>query len=130
MSKNVKKRRAHFRAVLDKRLGKDTVDALLPSVQQAKPVSKPKRKAKDNFYSSWEWKGVRYEALLLHGRRCQCCGWSPTDGGTGYLVVDHIKPKANYPHLALDINNLQVLCNDCNMGKARKHEHDFRDTFK
>jgi 5-methylcytosine-specific restriction endonuclease McrA len=83
-----------------------------------------KQGAKD-FYLSWEWKRLRYQALKLHGRRCQCCGWAPGDSD-GHLVVDHIKPRRHYPELELDLSNLQVLCNDCNMGKGSAYEDDFR----
>lgn len=82
----------------------------------------------DAFYASWEWKRVRYEAIKLHGRRCQCCGWEPGQSA-GHLVVDHIKPRRRYPELELDLSNLQVLCNDCNMGKGAAYEDDFR-TFE
>lgn len=90
---------------------------------------KPTRQAKTSakgFYASWEWKKLRYEALNLHGRRCQCCGWSPNDTPHGHLVVDHIKPRSKRPDLELEITNVQVLCNDCNMGKSNTHENDFR----
>ena len=85
-----------------------------------------RKKVALTFYESWEWKEARYSAIKRHGRRCQCCGWSPGDTREGYLVVDHIKPLALYPELALDGRNHQVLCNDCNMGKGRKHQDDFR----
>ena len=78
------------------------------------------------FYGQWAWKRVRYEALKLHGQRCQCCGWQPGDTKSGHLVVDHIKPRKKYPELALDRSNLQVLCNDCNMGKSDHYEDDWR----
>ena len=81
---------------------------------------------KPDFYQSWEWKEARFKALKIHGRRCLCCGWSPVSGGENHLVVDHIKPIRTHPHLALDPNNHQVLCNDCNMGKSYKHTDDFR----
>jgi hypothetical protein len=77
------------------------------------------------FYLSWEWKAARFEAIKRHGRRCQCCGWTPGCGGS-YLVVDHIKPLRTHPHLALAQSNMQVLCNDCNMGKSWRHTDDFR----
>ena len=76
------------------------------------------------FYDTWGWKRARMEALRRYGRRCMCCGWTPGDG-PGFLAVDHIKPLALHPHLALAQDNLQVLCNDCNMGKCRE-EDDFR----
>lgn len=78
-----------------------------------------------DFYQSWEWQAARFVALKRHGRKCQCCGWSPSDGGS-FLVVDHIKPIRTHPHLALDPENHQVLCNNCNMGKSWHHTDDFR----
>lgn len=88
----------------------------MPAIVAAKP---------DSFYSSWAWKDLRYKAIKLHGRKCQCCGWVPADGN-GRLVVDHIKPRRKHPKLELELSNLQVLCNDCNMGKSNKHNDDFR----
>lgn len=87
---------------------------------------KSKKSKPDGFYSSWEWKRARYEALKIHGQRCQCCGWQPGDTNHGHLVVDHIKPRSKFPASALDVGNLQVLCNDCNMGKSNIHVDDFR----
>lgn len=78
------------------------------------------------FYGSWEWKKVRYKAIKRCGQRCLCCGWRPGDTKVGFLVVDHIKPKSKYPELCLEVTNLQVLCNDCNMGKSNIYEDDFR----
>lgn len=49
---------------------------------------------------------------------------SPKDGVK--LHVDHIKPKSLFLHLAYDLNNLQVLCEDCNMGKSNKDDTDWR----
>lgn len=84
-------------------------------------------KIKDGgFYASWEWKRLRYEAIKLHGQRCQCCGWRPGDTPNNRLVVDHIKSIRRYPHLKLVLKNLQVLCNDCNMGKGADYEDDWR----
>ena len=90
-----------------------------------KEYSKYKYTASQIFYSTDEWRKVRYEALKRHGAKCQCCGRSPKIHGV-VLHVDHIKPRSKYPHLALDINNLQVLCEDCNMGKKAHDETDWR----
>lgn len=78
------------------------------------------------FYDTWEWKEARFAALKRHGRQCQCCGWTPGSSAGNYLVVDHIKPLRLHPQRALDPDNHQVLCNDCNMGKSFKHQDDFR----
>lgn len=97
------------------------------SAHTRKPIkSGSRKKASDAFYASWEWAQVRYEALQIHGRQCMCCGWTPEPGGKGKLCVDHIKPRSKYPALALDVNNLQVLCSLCNRGKSNIYEDDFR----
>ena len=85
------------------------------------------RTTRKGFYSSWEWKAVRYEAIRTSGQRCSCCGWQPGDTKHGYLVVDHIKPRSKFPDLELEPTNLQVLCNDCNMGKSNLSCDDWRD---
>ena len=72
------------------------------------------------FLFSPEWKKLRYEVIAIFGRRCMCCGSGER------ICVDHIKPRKRYPHLALDINNLQILCGDCNEGKGNWDETDFR----
>lgn len=63
-------------------------------------------------------------ALDKHGARCQCCGASAVQGAV--MNVDHIKPRKTHPHLALDIDNLQVLCNECNHGKGNWNTTDWR----
>jgi hypothetical protein len=81
--------------------------------------------AKSNdFLKTYEWRKVRMEVLKKHGARCQCCGASPKEGIV--LNVDHIKPRKLFPHLALDINNLQVLCAECNHGKGNWDQTDWR----
>ena len=76
------------------------------------------KKTGASFYSSWEWKKLRFQTFERLGRRCMCCGWSPDQGGKGHLCVDHIKPRSKFPSLELEPTNMQVLCNSCNMGKS------------
>lgn len=76
------------------------------------------------FLKSREWRELRFEAFLKYGRICKCCGAKPPEV---VLHVDHIKSRYRYPELALDLNNLQVLCSDCNRGKGIK-EADFRES--
>lgn len=76
------------------------------------------------FYKSREWKRLRYAALARHGRRCLCCGASPTNGTR--IVVDHIKPVRTHPHLRFRLDNLQVLCDACNVGKGSHDRTDWR----
>lgn len=95
--------------------------------KEKKAAKRKKTKTKKigkSFYSSWEWKKLRYKVLVEHGAVCMCCGASKDDGAR--IVVDHIKPISKFPHLALDENNTQILCNDCNMGKSNTDYTDFR----
>jgi len=77
------------------------------------------------FYRTKKWRELRYKVLVKYGRRCACCGTTPDSGAV--MHVDHIKPRSKYPKLELDINNLQVLCEDCNIGKLNYSSEDFRD---
>jgi 5-methylcytosine-specific restriction endonuclease McrA len=80
--------------------------------------------ATDVFLESYEWRRARMEALKKCGARCQCCGAAPKDGIR--VNVDHIKPRKLYPELALDLNNLQILCEVCNHGKGNWDMTDWR----
>lgn len=77
-----------------------------------------------NFYNSREWREVRYEVLREYGAQCQCCGRTAKDGCV--MHVDHIKPRYFHPHLALEKSNLQILCDDCNIGKGARDATDWR----
>lgn len=78
----------------------------------------------DAFLSTYEWRKVRMEALKKYGPKCQCCGATPATGAV--MNVDHIKPRKKWPSLALDVNNLQILCHDCNHGKGNWDDTDWR----
>ena len=80
----------------------------------------------DAFLQTYEWRKVRMEALKKYGARCQCCGATPAHGAV--MNVDHIKPRKIFPHLALDINNLQILCHECNHGKGNWDMTDWRES--
>lgn len=90
-------------------------------------VAKPRVKyiPSEEFFTSREWRELRYKALEINGGACQCCGRSRKAHGV-ILHVDHIKPRSKYPELQLDISNLQVLCEDCNLGKSNKFCTDWR----
>jgi len=75
----------------------------------------------DDFYQSREWLELRYRALCASQGKCQCCG------ARGRLHVDHIKPRSKYPNLQLSLSNLQILCDECNLGKSNIDETDWRD---
>jgi 5-methylcytosine-specific restriction endonuclease McrA len=83
-----------------------------------------KKPGKTDFYSSRAWRDVRYEAIKRADGHCEACGRSPKDGVV--LHADHVKPRSKYPHLALELANIQILCEDCNMGKSNRDETDWR----
>jgi len=78
----------------------------------------------DGFYESREWRELRYKALVSYGPICQCCGASRKNGSV--IHVDHIKPRSKFPELQLVISNLQILCEECNLGKSNKDSTDWR----
>ena len=78
----------------------------------------------DNFYLTPQWRAVRYRALRKYGGCCQCCGARATPNHP--IHVDHIKPRSRYPELSLRLDNLQVLCEDCNKGKSDTDTIDWR----
>jgi len=85
------------------------------------------REIPDAFLQSYEWRRVRMVVLKRDGAKCRCCGATPIDGRV--MNVDHIKPRKHFPQLALDLNNLQVLCDVCNHGKGNWDETDWRQEF-
>lgn len=90
-----------------------------------KPSDRKKSKEKrGGFYDTNKWTRLRYMALKEHGAACQCCGATRKDGVK--MHVDHIKPRSKYPELELELTNLQVLCEPCNMGKLNIDETDWR----
>lgn len=77
----------------------------------------------DGFYKSREWLDLRYRVLRKFGQVCMLCGQDK-----GRMHVDHIRPRSKAPALALNFDNLQVLCEECNLGKSNKDSQDFRTT--
>ncbi|EBL2669804.1 HNH endonuclease [Salmonella enterica] len=86
--------------------------------------SKPDTNTAKTFYQSTEWRRLRYQALKLYGAKCACCGRSAKHGRV--MHVDHIKPRSKYPELALEITNLQILCDECNVSKSNTDDIQWR----
>lgn len=93
---------------------------------KARPVFEPEPPYSQGmgklFYRTREWRDVRYKALVKYGKKCQCCGETG-----GYIHVDHILPRSLYPEKELSLENLQILCEACNMGKSNTDTTDWRD---
>lgn len=106
----------------DEAVAKARTDQRLKARKKTKRKARGKKKPQPqiSFYASWEWKKVRYETIKRYGPVCMCCGSDEK------IVVDHIRPRSRFPELELDLDNLQVLCNDCNMGKSNDDYTDFR----
>ena len=72
---------------------------------------------KSEFYGTKEWRELRWKVLIESDGRCVYCGRSRNKHGVT-IHVDHIKPRSKYPFLELEKSNLQVTCEDCNLGKG------------
>lgn len=90
----------------------------------ARPAYQTLRALPGGFYQSDAWRRVRYGALVSAGGCCAACGARPAPGRS--LHVDHIKPASRFPDLALEPSNLQVLCEECNLGKGAHDSTDWR----
>lgn len=83
-----------------------------------------KVKDKTDFLQTKEWAILRHQAFAKYGNQCACCGIGPEQGAI--LHVDHIKPRSLYPELESCIDNLQILCQLCNVGKSNVSEMKWR----
>jgi hypothetical protein len=70
-------------------------------------------------YYGESFRKLRLQVFLRDGEVCAYCNEKPKPGIS--LTVDHIKPVSKFPELALDIDNLQVLCWECNQKKSNKY---------
>lgn len=99
----------------------------LRKVVRAKANKQPEtpnsRQARQEFYKSQEWRALRFQVLKEQGARCCLCG---TNSDQAIMHVDHIIPLSWDWSLRLTKSNLQVLCEDCNLGKRNSDATDFR----
>lgn len=92
------------------------------------PRRRKKKKVKNKvngFYQSREWRELRVRVIEWHEGKCAMCGRTHKEHGV-VIHIDHIKPRSKYPELELRFDNLQILCEDCNLGKSNKYETDWR----
>lgn len=59
----------------------------------------------------------------IESKCCKC-------GSQKSLHLDHIKPVSKYPEQYLNKDNMQILCEVCNLEKSNKNENDYRTRDK
>jgi 5-methylcytosine-specific restriction endonuclease McrA len=72
-----------------------------------------KKSGRMSLYRSPQWMALRKRVIKTYGRACMKCGCV-----TQSPHIDHIKPRARFPHLTFVFDNLQVLCAPCNQEKG------------
>ncbi|MBE5935809.1 MAG: HNH endonuclease [Lachnospiraceae bacterium] len=80
-------------------------------IETKETFEEQKRKERNKMTDS-----LRYDILKRDNYRCQICGVTAKEGAK--LHVDHIKPIAKGGKTQPD--NLQTLCDRCNLGKSDK----------
>ena len=95
----------------------------LTSEYEEKITKKPTRE-KTGFYDSEPWRLIRLQVFKKYAKVCMKCGSKKK------LHIDHIKPRSLYPELELTFDNLQILCETCNMEKSNKNCIDYRPDRK
>ncbi|MGB6200993.1 MAG: HNH endonuclease signature motif containing protein [Candidatus Acidiferrales bacterium] len=81
--------------------------------QTPTPADANARKAGKRTPRNLNWR-LRALVLMRDGARCRLCGAVPDDDVR--LHVDHVKPWSKGGETVLE--NLQILCNVCNIGKG------------
>ena len=94
-------------------------------VIKSKVTNKLRKQTNLDFYQSKKWRSLRYRVLKKYNGCCMLCGESHKKHGI-VLHVDHIKPRSKYPKLELSFENMQLLCEACNLGKSNTDDTDWR----
>lgn len=88
-----------------------------------KHTHKSKNRSGDPFYNSRPWKRLR-AAKLLASPMCECDDCKVSGALVPASVVDHIKPRCDYPELELDYDNLR------SMSERHHNRRTARDEMK
>lgn len=115
----LRKKRRRLRGLSKRQLLRD-LEAAKEKIERLKVVTRSLPKIHP-FYSSQEWKELRYFVLRVYGRVCMACGTT-----AGAMNVDHIMPISRAVERKLDPRNLQILCPPCNAGKSNRDATDYR----
>ena len=97
-------------------------------VENGPSIYRNQEKPAEGFYSSHAWKELRYIALRNSEGCCNLCGARAADGLQ--IHVDHIVPRSVDSSKELDLENTQVLCGDCNVGKSNRDSIDRRKLWE
>jgi hypothetical protein len=97
-------------------IDKESKNELIDSKQIEKVRKKPKQKMNKPEDKREISLSLRYKVLVKYNFTCAKCGKSPAKDFGVELQVDHIHPFSKGGKTTL--NNLQVLCKDCNLGKG------------
>jgi len=105
---------------------KNEINSLLKQIEELKAKNIPEKKkiiSKTThwLYDSDRWKALRYDVFKRFGFKCLACNATNVE-----LHIDHIVPVSKDRSKAFEIENLQVLCRDCNLSKSNKHSDDLR----
>jgi 5-methylcytosine-specific restriction endonuclease McrA len=81
----------------------------------------------NRWYDLRSWFIRLCETELGRTLHCFKCNREFPPGQRKGMHVDHIDPVAHAPHKSLDPDNIQILCDDCNIWKsARRGQPDYR----
>ena len=86
----------------------------MKQIQKAQSTATFLRQQERNRMST----SLRYQVLSRDNSRCTSCGATPPTHGVS-LHVDHIVPVSKGGKT--EMNNLQTLCEPCNLGKSNRH---------
>lgn len=115
--------------VLKKKVRKYNIrEAVAKEIEARVGVLSKEQVLSKGFYKTQQWRTLRYHFLRDCDGRCVCCGASKDDGIM--MHVDHIIPRTVDWEKALDFTNLQLLCEDCNIGKSNIFTDDWRGKKK
>jgi hypothetical protein len=73
----------------------------------------------DVFYRSNEWAEARGYIFAHTKNECAYCG------SIEKLQIDHIRPLRYYWDLRTSLENLQILCEDCNYAKGSNSDYNY-----
>lgn len=72
----------------------------------------------ESFRNKKKWLKLKSKILYEKGK-CEICG------SNNYLHVHHILPRSSNPELAMDIENLMVLCKNCHKEIHKEDKYKF-----